>query len=303
MKFNCKTLGFGAMMTAVSLFGFQSCTGNGGNNSTDDGQSAGKTQDGFAEANEQTTFYLLPSPEDIFAFSSEKLKFSSSLLNPSERASTYEDSKSKETNFGVYCADMAYCAVNGQYQDAVKYLGTLKDLSSKLGLESVFDKKLSDRIDKHIENKDSLKAIANDTYLEIKKNLERQGKNATIAQISAGGWLECMYIIINSIDSFSQTDINIQQIADEKNVFESLLAYLEQFKSKPGIEETIEQLKPLGEAYKQLSVVVVEQNGNATNKNGAIVIGGSKKIEISEDNFNTLKKKITEIRHALTSNK
>jgi hypothetical protein len=301
MKLNYKTLGFGAVVTATVLLGFQACNGN----SNPGGNSGQESQpEGFSETQDElTTYYLLPSPEDIFAFSSEKLKFSSSLLNPTDRANTYEDSKSKETNFGVYCADMAYCAVNGQNQDAVKYLAVLRELSSKLGLESVFSNDLNDRIDGQIQNKDSLKAIANETYLDIKKALEVQGKNSTIAQISAGGWLECMYIIINSIDSFSNTDINIQQIADEKNVFESLMAYLEQFKSKPGIEETITQLKPLGEAYNQLSVVVMENPDTETNENGAIVIGGNKKIEISEENFNTLKKTITEIRHALTSNK
>ncbi|MBQ3657312.1 MAG: hypothetical protein II956_10790 [Bacteroidales bacterium] len=303
MKLNYKTLGLSAMVSATALLGLQACNG-GNNNQGNSGNKQETESDGFAESNDElTTYYLLPSPEDIFAFSSEKLKFSSALLNPTDRANTYEDSKSKETNFGVYCADMAYCAVNGQNQDAVKYLAVLRELSSKLGLESVFSTKLNARIDEQIQNKDSLKVIANETYLDIKKALEVQGKNSTIAQISAGGWIECMYIIINSIDSFSNTDINIQQIADEKNVFESLMAYLEQFKSKPGIEETIEQLKPLGTAYNQLSVVVVENAGNQTTENGAMIIGGNKKIEISEENFNTLKKTITDIRQALTSNK
>ncbi len=300
MKLNYKSFGLSTVLSAAVLLGFQSCNGN---SNPSGGNQQSNSNSGFEEQDELTTYYLLPSPEDIFAFSSEKLKFSSSLLNPTDKAATYEDSKSKETNFGVYCADMAYCAVNGQNQESIKYLGTLKELSSKLGLESVFGKELGDRIDRYMQNKDSLKVIANETYLDIKKALEIQGKNSTIAQISAGGWLECMYIIINSIDSFSNSDVNIQQIADEKNVFESLMAYLEQFKNKPGIQETIDQLKPLGEAYKKLSVVVVEDAGNQTTDNGAIVIGGNKKIEISEENFNALKKCITDIRQEFTSNK
>ncbi|MBQ3691110.1 MAG: hypothetical protein II937_14775 [Bacteroidales bacterium] len=298
MKFNYKA--FGMVAAASALLSLQACSGSGSENKN---QNQGQEESGFAQVEEPTTFYLLPSPEDIFAFSAEKLKFSSQLLNPSENAGNYQDSKSQEVNFGVYCADMAYCAVNGQYQDAAKYLKTLKELSSKLGLEAVFNQKLSSRVDQHIEDKDSLKAIANDTYIDIKKALESQGKNATIAQISAGGWLECMYIITNSIESFSDTDLNIQQIADEKNVFESLMAYLGQYKSRPGIEETINQLKPLEEAYNKLSVVFTEQTSNTTTSDGAIVIGDGKKIEISEENFNLLKKRMAEIRTALITNK
>lgn len=297
MKLITRTLGIAA--AASALLSLNACSGNGGNTQQ---QTEVTEVNEFAQASEQETFYLLPSPEDIFAFQAEKLKYSSSLLNSTDKTSEYIDSKSQEVNFGIYCADMAYCAVNGQYQDASKYLNTLKDLSSKLGLESVFNQALANRVDQYLSNKDSLKVIANDTYLDVKKALENQGKNSTIAQISAGGWIECMYIITNSIENFSTTDINIQQIADEKNVFEALMAYLEQYKNKPGVEETMSQLKPLEEAYGKLSVVVTEQ-ANTTTESGAMVIGGAKKIEISEENFNLLKQRITEVRKVLTNNK
>lgn len=81
------------------------------------------------------------------------------------------------------------------------------------------------------------------------------------------------------------------------------MAYLGQYKSRPGIEETINQLKPLEEAYNKLSVVFTEQTSNTTTSDGAIVIGGGKKIEISEENFNLLKKRMAEIRTALITNK
>jgi hypothetical protein len=111
-----------------------------------------------------------------------------------------------------------------------------------------------------------------------------------------------MYIITNSIDNFSTTDINIRKIADEKVVFESLVAYLEQFKNKPGVQETIDIFKPVEEAYQKLEVVVTENNSVKTNSD-AIVLGGNQKIEISEDNFNVLRTRIAEIRKMLTNNK
>ncbi|MBR4266975.1 MAG: hypothetical protein IKQ46_13060 [Bacteroidales bacterium] len=296
MKLISKTLGIA--VTASALLSIQACTNSSNNNQ---GQTPQEPTQEIQEA-ENTTFYLLPSPEDFFAFSAEKLKYSSVLLNATEKSSEYIDSRSQELNFGIYCADMAYCAVNGQYQDATKYLNTLKDMSAKLGLETVFTQALANRVDQYIQNKDSLKQIANDAYFDIKKALETQSKNATIAQISAGGWIECMYIITNSIDNFSTTDINIRKIADEKVVFESLVAYLEQFKNKPGVQETIDIFKPVEEAYQKLEVVVTENNSVKTNSD-AIVLGGNQKIEISEDNFNVLRTRIAEIRKMLTNNK
>ena len=209
MKLISKTTA--AAISASALLLLQAC---GGSTTT---QTTGTTTDTPAQTTqeEQTTFYLLPSPEDIFAFSADKLKYSAALLNPTSKAETYVDTKMRELNFGVYVADMAYAAAFGEYTDATKYLKTIKETSTQIGLESIFTNALTSRIDKVISNKDSLKAIANDTYYDIKKELEKNNRNSTIAQISAGGWVECMYIITNSIEQFSENDPNIQHVADE----------------------------------------------------------------------------------------
>lgn len=297
MKLISKTLA--AALSAAALVSIQACTGNGGTQQ-------GNVNDGIEEIKEiePTTFYMLPSPEDIFAFSAEKMKYSSALLNPTDKADSYIDTKMQEINFGVFTADMAYAAAFGEYKDAVKYLNTIASISSKLGLESIFNKALSARVDKFIENKDSLKDIANDTYFDIKKQLENNKRFSTIAQISAGGWVECMYIITNSIESYSETDGNIKHIAEEKNVFTSLMQYLDQQKDKPGITSTINDMKPIEEAYAKFAYEEVEASNTASDDEDApIKVGGNKKIKITEENFNTLKSAISQVRQQLCDNK
>lgn len=300
MKLISKSLA--AAISAAAIVAMQACSGNGGKQNITNDQ-----LDEMQEIDEmeQTTFYLLPSPEDIFAFSAEKMKYSSALLNPTEKADSYMDIKMQEINFGVYTADMAYAAAFGEYKDAGKYLKTIKGVSSKLGLESIFTQALATRVDQFIENKDSLKEIANDTYYDIKKSLESRNRNSTIAQISAGGWVECMYIITNSIEHFSETDPNIQHIVGEKQVFTSLMQYLDQLKDKPGISSTINDLKPIEEAYAQLGYedAAPASAPASTGEDAPIVIGGGKKLKITEDNFNLLREKIAGVRQVLTDNK
>ncbi len=297
MKLISKTTA--AAISASALLLLQAC---GGSTTT---QTTGTTTDTPAQTTqeEQTTFYLLPSPEDIFAFSADKLKYSAALLNPTSKAETYVDTKMRELNFGVYVADMAYAAAFGEYTDASKYMKTIKETSSQIGLESIFTNALTSRIDKVISNKDSLKAIANDTYYDIKKELEKNNRNSTIAQISAGGWVECMYIITNSIEQFSENDPNIQHVADEKNVFSSLLKYLGQHTDKPGVASTLKDLKPIEEAYARLPLVDAGPSNTKPSSEDAIVIGKDKKIQINEDNFNLLKARISQVRQVLTDNK
>lgn len=302
MKLISKSL---VVASAATLLTIQACnSGNQQTGQTTQTPTEETTSDGFDEI-EQTTFYLLPSPEDIFAFSADKMKYSSALLNSFDKSETYINTKMQEINFGVYVADMAYAAAFGEYKDAAKYLQTIKGMSGKIGLESIFTQALANRIDQFIENKDSLKEIANDTYFDIKKSLESNNRNSTIAQISAGGWVECMYIITNSIEKYTENDPNIQHIADEKNVFTSLMQYLGQMTDKPGISETLNDLKPIAEAYSKLQMVDAEpsKNTKTTNTEGAILIGGNKKIEITEDNFNLLKARIAQVRQQLTDNK
>ena len=296
MKLISKTTA--AAISASALLLLQAC---GGSTTT---QTTGTTTDTPAQTTqeEQTTFYLLPSPEDIFAFSADKLKYSAALLNPTSKAETYVDTKMRELNFGVYVADMAYAAAFGEYTDATKYLKTIKETSTQIGLESIFTNALTSRIDKVISNKDSLKAIANDTYYDIKKELEKNNRNSTIAQISAGGWVECMYIITNSIEKFSDKDPNIQHVADEKNVFTSLLKYLGQHTDKPGIASTLRDLKPIEEAYARLPLVDAGPSTTKSSSEDAIVIGKDKKIQINEDNFNLLKARISQVRQILPDN-
>ncbi len=298
MKLISKTTA--AAISASALLLLQAC---GGNTTNQNNGNTEATPDAPKQEVEQTTFYLLPSPEDIFAFSADKMKYSSALLNPTSKAETYVDTKMREINFGVYVADMAYAAAFGEYKDAGKYMQTIKQSSSQIGLESIFTNALASRIDKFIENKDSLKVIANDTYYDIKKELERNNRNSTIAQISAGGWVECMYIITNSIEQFSPNDPNIQHVADEKNVFSSLLKYLGQHTDKPGVANTLRDLKPIEEAYARLPLVDATPATSKPSSEDAIVIGKDKKIQINEDNFNLLKARISQVRQVLTDNK
>ncbi|MBQ5513751.1 MAG: hypothetical protein IIT83_08700, partial [Bacteroidales bacterium] len=119
MKLISKTTA--AAISASALLLLQACGGSTTTQNTGDkaDKPAQTTQDA-----EQTTFYLLPSPEDIFAFSADKLKYSAALLNPTSKAETYVDTKMRELNFGVYVADMAYAAAFGEYTDATKYMKT-----------------------------------------------------------------------------------------------------------------------------------------------------------------------------------
>ncbi len=144
--------------------------------------------------------------------------------------------------------------------------------------------------------------ITNDTYYDIVKFLEENERNTTLALISTGGWLESLNIVINIKGSYSKDNSIIQLIADQKNIFENLILYLQQLESDNNIKELIEDLKPIKEIYDSLEVVKIETGNTDSKKGNQIVVGGATKIVITEEQFEKLKETINNVRNKLAVN-
>ncbi len=248
------------------------------------------------------TFYLIPSPKDMFAFIKKgNLAFSSEVLNPQKNSDKYLDTKSQEIGFGIYSADLAYTAAFSRVNEATEYLKIVRNLSVKIGISSVFDDSLIKRFE-NMPNNDSLIRITNDTYYDIVKFLEENERDASLAMLSTGGWLESLYIVINLKDKYSENDNVIQLIADQKNVFENLILYLGQHSDDENIKEVIKELLPIKKIYEELEVVKIENAESVNSRKNQIIVGGATKIVINEKQFNKLKETIINVRNKLAEN-
>lgn len=284
-------------IVAASALMFQSCAGDSNNQNNQQQQQQTQT----SQTNENN-FYLIPSPEDLFAFTKDKnLQFVPGLVNPIENIDKYVDNKSKEINFGTYSADMAYSTAFGKYQESLKEFKIVRQLSDEIGIGNVFTQSLINRIENVKEDRDSLKQISSDIYLDIQNFLDSKNRAKTMSLISTGGWLEFLYIIVNSVEKYEAENPTIQRIADQKIIFDNLMLRLEQQQSDPSIKSTIAELAPLKDAFAQLEV---EKNNttSSTNNSGAIKVGGGMKIKMTENNFNKIKETITSVRNNITIN-
>jgi len=283
---------------AVSmLFLFTAC-GEDANNNNNEKDSL--TQD-VTEINEDNLItYLVPSPKDMFAFTKKgDLKYSSVVLNAKENADKFIDTKSQEIGFGIYSADLAYAAAFNQTNTAGEYLKVVESLSDKIGLGSVFTESLINRF-KKIESKDSLMKVTNDTYYDIVKFLENNDRNTSLSLISTGGWLESLYIVTGLQNKFEKNNEIIQLIADQKNIFENIILSLQQREADPNVADLIKELQPVKNVYDGLEVIKIENPNVKNAKTNQIIVGGSTKIVMTEDQFNQLKKAIVDVRNKLS---
>lgn len=261
-------------------------------------------QDSTLVSNSDTsvqTFYLVPSPDDIFGFADDKnLTYIEDLLNPIENTDKYNNTMYQEFNFGVYSADLAYCAANAKNEQTKKYLQTVQDLSHKIGLAEIFNASLIKRIEHISAQKDSLISISNDTYFDIIRYLDKFQRNSTLAIMAAGGWIESMYLVINQV-KYDTINPTIQKIADQKLIISNLKKFLEQNINDPNVKTVYEKFQPIIDLYEKLEIKKIKSSTPNKNKN-VYFIGGDRKIIITEEQFSELKKLIIKTRNNLTLN-
>lgn len=152
------------------------------------------------ETSDDTYTFVPPSPLQIASiFKKAGLEYDGSLTNDVSNADDYTEKFQQSLNFGVYSSDLAYCVKSEQYDEAAKYLKTLKELSGKIGLETVFsDEDLLDRFNNNIGNQDSIVDILIYVQENTDDYIEQNGKVDLSVVYYAGAWIEGMYFGANA---------------------------------------------------------------------------------------------------------
>jgi hypothetical protein len=248
-------------------------------------------------------YYRFPSPDEMLNFiDKEKIYFNDALINSTDRASSYLNSKSQALNLGVYIADLAYVTLFNRQKEALVYMQVVYGLSDKLRIASAFDLESARKFEENLGNLDSLKVLADQSLTEITNYLIREDKERILAIISIGGFVESLYLAFQMVDEFSEDDIIIQRISDQKLVLENILNYSEEFSEDNNVSEAITLVQPIRAIYNKL-VTSTEETEVRRDENGKLIIGGGEKIAINEAQFKELKETTTQVRQIIIENR
>lgn len=223
-------------------------------------------------------FFQLPSPAELFMFMWDgELKFNPNHLNLVDNAKLYEGSKKKAINLGIYSADLAYCTVYEKNQEARNLFSATIELAQNLGLTEGFDPELLERIDKNIENSDSLFQITNYSYSTSLTYLQSSDQVQVLPYIVYGGWLESLYIATQSIGKENLSSDVAVKIIDQGLLLENLIEFFEYLNYTD--EKTIKIMNDLSALEKIFNKIISKGDGS-----------------IAKDTFSQLKNKVNEIR-------
>lgn len=247
-------------------------------------------------------FYPIPSPEQMFRFISDAgLEYSKSLLNDPALAAGYVSPSKKALNFGVYTADLAYAAAYQDIETTMEHYKVVKRLGAEMNIAEMMTSEMMKKMEANMQDPDSLAAIASDSYYQAVDYLESNEQNGKLALMSLGGWIESLYITLNSIEEVKADSPTAQRIADQKITFGNLYTYLKKNEEEVGVKEALEDVKDIRSVF--ASLLEEKTASSSSSKQGSkMVFGKGSKINMNEAQFAALKKSINAYRDKITSN-
>jgi hypothetical protein len=254
-----------------------------------------KAQEPMDEHKERA-YYPIPSPEQMFGFINDAgVVYSKELMNKTSNSAQYVNPTIKALNFGVYTADLAYGAAYQDIESTLDLYKVVKTMGSELHIEEMMSEEMLSKMQLHMQDKDSLAIIAGQSYYQAVEFLEQNEQEGKLALMSLGGWIESLYITINSLEELDMESVTAQRIADQKITFGNLYTYLKKNEDKSGI---VAQLEGVQEIRSVFGSLIETKLAKVDSKDGSkVVLGGGTKISISESQYADLKVAINNYRN------
>lgn len=207
------------------------------------------TVDTVKDTSTQTTedfFYSLPSPLVMVKFFKRAgLKYVEGVANTPDNLSKYTSLDRKTLNMGVYSADLAYCILNHQPQQASKYMKCIKLLSDDLGMAAFFntDDYLT-RFKNNLSSEYSLLQIVSGLKSDIDIFMRDQNKEKQTLLIFIGAWAENMYIATQLTKDLNKEKI-ATRIAEQKYILTSLMNSVVKYQNDSDFSKIFSKLDDL----------------------------------------------------------
>lgn len=167
--------------------------------------------------------FSLPSPFQVaLLVKDNKVPYNKELLNAVQNQNNYSTTFKQALNLGIYGADLSYLNIYEQLPDAAGYFAVVKVLSKELGILSTLDDKTLKRIEENNNNKDSLLYILSSVFRDADAYLFNNNRNEVGLLILAGGWVESLYIMTQTLKKYNNQEI-INRIGDQKHPLNNLI--------------------------------------------------------------------------------
>jgi len=255
--------------------------------------------------------YLYPSPAEMLSvIDMRESSFEASLLNPSERADQYIDSQLKTYALGIYMTDLAYTALFQRHEETLDYLEVVKSLAADININEAVDEEMIEKVRNNVEYLDSLYNISNEAFINVLSFCERNEKPNTIVMLSAGAFVESLYLAVHMVEDSQSADMLLQHLADQKYTIDNFMLFARGIQSDdPNVVSTLKDLEQIKIIYDGIKpgtggVTIKTADDSDETQPKKLVIGGTGKAgqpSLTEEEFESLKAAVIELRNKAVS--
>ena len=220
-------------------------------------------------------YYAVPSPEEILSYiHNNKITYTPKLMNSPANSDKYQTSKERLVAFGMYLADMAYAGSFEQSGTALRYFEVTERSGKSMNLFPAEIEGLVERMLNNMNRIDSINNIYDELYLMVIANLHDTDRFGEYALISAGGFIEALYLALNSSDSDLKEDEFRMRVWDQKMILDQLKSMFNKYLNETQKAQVMKDFEGVFTAYEEFA-----NSPQATTSNkrddGAMVLGAA----------------------------
>lgn len=241
-------------------------------------------------------YYAVPSPEEILSYiHNNKITYTPKLMNSPANSDKYQTSKERLVAFGIYLADMAYAGSFEQSGTALRYFEVTERSGKSMNLFPAEIKGLVERMLNNMNRIDSINNIYDELYLMVIANLHDTDRFGEYALISAGGFIEALYLALNSSDSRLKEDGFRMRVWDQKMILDQLKSMFNKYLNETQKTQVMKDFEGVFTAFEEFA-----KSPQATTSNkrddGAMVLGAAPAKEKAVNPIENIHQEINQLR-------
>ena len=244
-------------------------------------------------------FYSLPSPlETAMLIKRAGAAYDEDLLNPLDNLNKYTTNLKMALNLGIYSADLSYTSLFDQTQSSVKYMANAKKLADGLGILNAIDENTIKKLENNMNNRDVVLDIISETFMNSNAYLSEENRPVMAVSVLIGGWIEGLYIATKLTNgSLVNNKKLIERIVYQKLSLYTVMNLLAEYKGNEDADYLQSKMKELKVIFDQVKIRNTSKVEASTDvKNKVTTIKADSEVDISQEVFNKLLKKVDEIR-------
>jgi hypothetical protein len=219
-------------------------------------QQVSQPENDLADFEFHTLVLNIPSPFEIVSLLPRAgVPYNTALPNPTGNQQKYTTSTKKGMNYGAYVVDLVYLSTNEQYAQLKDYFKACRSMAADLGAAESFDKLTGSRLEKSIDNKDTINMIMDQIYMEMDNYLRSNDRLLAATQILVGSWVESQYItlaLVKDVSKDKNNEVLFTKIYEQRSSVDKLTELLKQYENEKEFNATIKEVNELAPLYKEL---------------------------------------------------